>query len=190
MLYRPALRCWGILLLLFAVSFAQVASRIRGTVRDTSDAVVHGVTVTVEDLNRGVTVTTQTNEAGQFSFPNMLVGDYRVAAEFAGFKKANTPQFKLDVNQTVELNLRLEVGQVSEAVEVHGAAPLLETSDSQLGNLIENKKIVELPLAARDFMQLALLSAGVSESTGNQRHQTERGHLDRLLQRPRPRPQI
>jgi hypothetical protein len=59
-------------------------------------------------------------------------------------------------------------------VQVTAVAPLLQTTDSQVGNLIETKRIVELPLAARDFMQLALLSAGVSESTGNRRHQTER----------------
>src|SRR5262249_4603421 len=78
------------------------------------------------------------------------------------------------VNETVEVNLRMELGQVTETVEVAAAAALLQTSDSQIGNLIENKKIVELPLAARDFMQLTLLSAGVSESSGNRRHQTER----------------
>ena len=163
------------LVLLFAsAASAQVASRIRGTVRDASDAVVHGARVTAEDLDRGVTQTTQTNEDGQFSFPNLLVGDYRVSAELAGFKKATTDAFKLDVNQTVDLDLRLEIGQVSEVVEVSGNAALLQTSDSQLGTLIDNRKIVDLPLAARDFMQLALSSAGVSESTGNRRHQTER----------------
>jgi len=171
------MRNFPVLFVLIATAaVGQVASRIRGTVRDPSDAVVHGVQVTVVDLRRGDTRTTQTNDAGQFSFPNMIVGDYRVAAEFAGFKKATTGDFKLDVNQTVEVNLRLEVGQVSETVEVQGAAaPLLQTTDSQVGNLIETKKIVELPLAARDFMQLALLSAGVAESGGNSRHQTERG---------------
>ena len=163
-----------LLLLLATLASAQVSSRIRGAVRDSSDALVHGARVTVEDINRGVSQTTQTNEAGQFSFPNVLVGDYRVTAELAGFKKATTPEFKLDVNQTVDLDLRLEIGQVTEVVEVQGNAALLQTSDSQIGNLIENRKITELPLAARDFMQLALLSAGVSESTGNRRHQTER----------------
>lgn len=164
-----------VVILLPAAALGQVASRIRGTVRDASDAVMQEVRVTALDLNRGVTLTTQTNEAGQFSFPNMTVGDYRVTTEFSGFKKATTENIKVDVNQTVEVNLRMELGEVSETVEVSGAATaLLQTSDSQIGNLIENKKIVELPLAARDFMQLTLLSAGVSESTGNRRHQTER----------------
>lgn len=155
---------------------AQVSSRVRGTVRDSSDAVVPNVKVTITDLLRGAVITTETNDAGQYSFPSLTVGDYRITVESAGFKKASTDTIKLDVNQTVEMNVRLEPGQVSETVEVSAAsAPMLQTSDSQIGNLIENKKIVELPLAARDFMQLTLLSAGVVESTGNRRHQTERG---------------
>src|SRR5688572_2491278 len=144
--------------------FAQVSSRLRGTVRDTSDAVMQSVKLTVTEINRGTVLTTETNDSGQYSFPTLTVGEYRISAEAPGFKKANTNPIRLDVNQTVEVNLRLEPGQVSETVEVSAAAaPMLQTSDSQIGNLIENKKIVELPLAARDFMQLTLLSAGVSE---------------------------
>ncbi|MEX2260380.1 MAG: carboxypeptidase regulatory-like domain-containing protein [Bryobacteraceae bacterium] len=155
--------------------WGQVASRIAGTVRDSTDAVMQGVTVTVEDVNRGLTSTNVTNEAGRYSFPNMVVGTYRVTAEFAGFKKAIANQFELNVNQSVEVDLQMEVGQVTEGVQVTAAAPQLQTADSQVGNLIDTKKIVELPLAAWDFMQLTLISAGVSESNGNRRHQTERG---------------
>jgi hypothetical protein len=160
---------------LLPIASAQTVSRVRGSVRDTSEAVIQNVRITLTDINRGTILTTQTNEAGVYSFPAVLVGDYRVTAEFTGFKKAASEDFKVDVNQSVEMNIRMEPGQVTESVEVSAAsAPLLQTSDSQIGNLIENKKIVELPLAARDFMQLTLLSAGVSESNGNRRHQTER----------------
>ena len=155
---------------------AQVSSRIRGTIRDNTDAVMQGVKVTLSDTKRGVSSTTLTNDAGQYSFPNMGIGSYQVTAELPGFKKATTDTFEVVVNQSVEMNIRMEVGQVTETVEVSAAAaPMLQTSDSQVGGLIENKQVVELPLAARDFMQLALLSAGVTESKGNQRHQTERG---------------
>jgi hypothetical protein len=171
--------CWvkiSLVVIAIAAAHAQVASRVRGTVRDSTDAVMQNVKVTVTDLERGTVLSTLTNEAGQYSFPNVLVGDYRIIAEHTGFKKASIDEIKVDVNQSIEVNLRMEPGQVTEVIEVTGASvPLLQTSDSQIGNLIENKKIVELPLAARDFMQLTLLSAGVSESTGNRRHQTERG---------------
>ncbi len=169
-----------LLALLLLASFwplpGQVTSRVRGTVRDTTEAVMLNVRVTITDVNRGTALVTETNDAGQYSFPSLTVGEYRILAEAPGFKKSSTNSFRVDVNQTVEMNFRLEPGQVTETVEVSAAqAPLLQTSDSQLGNLIENKTVVELPLAARDFMQLTLLSAGVSESTGNRRHQTERG---------------
>lgn len=166
------------LALCFALSIpssAQVSSRVRGAVHDNSDAVIQGVKVTLTDVKRGFTTTTNTNESGQYSFPNITIGTYRLSAEASGFKKTATEDFEVIVNQTVEMNLRLELGQVTETVEVSAAAaPMLQTSDSQVGGLIENKQVTDLPLAARDFMQLSLLSAGVTESKGNQRHQTER----------------
>ena len=174
----PACRiCLAITLIIVsaAAGHAQVASRISGTVRDSSQAAVPGVTVTVREANRGTTHTTITNEVGRYSFPNLTVGDYVVTAEMAGFKRAATGKTKLDVNQSLEVDITLELGDVTQEIEVTSAAPLLQTSDSQVGGLIENKEIVELPLAARDFMQLTLLAAGVVESTGNSRHQTERG---------------
>jgi hypothetical protein len=155
--------------------YGQVSSRVAGSVRDSSDAMMPAVQVTIEEVNRGTSEKTVTNSEGRYSFPNLVVGDYRVTAESPGFKKTTTEIFKIDVNVSLEVNVRMEVGQVTEGVQVTAAAPLLQTSDSQVGYMIENKQIVDLPLAARDFMQLTLISAGVSESTGNRRHQTERG---------------
>ena len=102
------------------------------------------------------------------------MGSYRLSAETRGFKKATTETFEVNVNQTVEMDFQMEVGQVTDAVEVSAQAAMLQTSDSQVGNLLETRTVVDLPLAARDFMQLSLISTGVSDSTGNQRHQTER----------------
>lgn len=162
------------LLLSVGSVLAQVASRISGTVRDRSDAVIPGVTVSAEDLERGITRTTQSNESGRYAFPNLSVGEYRIVAELPGFKRATTRPIQIDVNQSVEVDITMEIGEVSESVTVSGGAALLATSDSQVGSLIENKEIVDLPLAARDFMQLPLLAAGVAESAGNRRHQAER----------------
>src|SRR5258708_1788078 len=135
--------------LLATLAEAQIASRVAGAVHDTSDAPMPGVKVTITDVNRGTSAMTTTNEAGRDSFPNMGVGDYEVSAEFTGFKKASSARFKLDVNATVDLDIRMEVGQMTERVEVTADASLLQTSDSQVSNLIDNKKIVELPLQAR-----------------------------------------
>jgi len=154
--------------------YSQVTSRVSGTIRDATDAIMQGVTVKLEETSKGTTQTTVTNEAGRYAFPSVKVGTYRVSAEAAGFKKATTEILAVNVNQTVDMDFRMEVGQVADAVEVSAVAAMLQTGDSQVGNLIETRTVVDLPLAARDFMQLSLISPGVSDSSGNSRHQTER----------------
>ncbi|HUS08140.1 MAG TPA: TonB-dependent receptor [Bryobacteraceae bacterium] len=152
----------------------QSAARISGAVQDSAGAIMPGVKVTITDSDRGVTQTSVTNEAGRYAFPALGVGEYVVSAEAPGFKRAVTDRLRVEVNQSLEINIQMEVGQVTENVEVRGTAPLLQTSDSQVGGLVENRQMVDLPLAARDFMQLPLLSAGVVESRDNSRHQAER----------------
>jgi hypothetical protein len=157
------------------LAHSQVASRISGTVLDASGAAMPRVKVTVVDRERGSSLTTFTNDAGRYSFPNLGVGVYAVSAEMSGFKKATTAEIRLDVNQAVDADIRMEIGDITQQVEVAAGMPLLQTSDSQVGALIDAKRIQDLPLAARDFMQLALGAPGVVESRGNLRHQTERG---------------
>jgi hypothetical protein len=164
-----------LLAIVSATLWAQAGSRVSGIVFDNTDAAIPGATVTLTEVRTRVTLTSVTNEAGRYSFPNLPVGDYIVSAEKEGFKKAVTEKTKVDVNQVLDVNLRLEIGQLNQTVEVEASAVLLQTSDSQVGTLVENKQIVDLPLAARDFMQLSLLSPGVVESRDNIRHQTSRG---------------
>ena len=110
---------------------AQVASRISGTVRDASQAAIPGVSVTVREENRGTTATTLTNEVGRYSFTNLTVGEYVVTAEMAGFKRAATPKIKLNVNQSVEVDVTMEItfedgrkSTLNSTIALHGnAAP-------------------------------------------------------------------
>ncbi|MGH9338061.1 MAG: TonB-dependent receptor domain-containing protein [Acidobacteriota bacterium] len=166
----------GIVILtsLSSLTYGQVASRITGIVQDPTGAVIPGIEVTVRDVNRGTTRTTVTNERGNYSFPNLSSGVYIISAELPGFKTATSDELRLEVNQTLQFNIRMEIGEVTDQIQVTGAAPLLQTSDSQVGGVIENKQVVDFPIQARDFMQLALTVAGVVESTDNNRHQTER----------------
>src|ERR1700730_15554563 len=108
------------------ILFSQVASRISGTVRDSSGAVVSGVKIVATDVDRGTALNTTTNDAGRYSFPTLSVGKYVVSAEMSGFKKSSTEPIVIDVNQAVDVNIAMEVGAVSEQVEVVGAAPLLQ----------------------------------------------------------------
>ncbi len=155
-------------------AYGQVASRIGGAVTDSSGAAMAGVKVTITDVDRGTILITVTNEVGRYSFPTLGVGEYTLTAEMSGFKRAATEKIRLDVNQSVDADIKMELGEVTQQVEVIAAAALLQTSDSQVGGVVENKEIKDLPLAARDFMQLTLLAPGVVESKGNLRHQTER----------------
>src|SRR6202171_6081360 len=137
---------------------------IAGTVKDSSGGLVVGAKVTVVDVDRGLTFSTVTNEQGEYVAGPLRVGNYTVTVEEAGFKKAVSIPVALDVQQRIVVNVTMEVGQVSEQIEVTGAAPLLETETSSLGQVIDNKRVVNLPLNGRNFAQLALLTAGVAPS--------------------------
>jgi Carboxypeptidase regulatory-like domain len=137
---------------------------IAGTVKDSSGALVVGAKVTASDVDRGLTFTTTTSDAGEFVSGPLRVGNYTVTVEHPGFKKAVSVPVALDVQQRVVVNVTMEVGQVSERIEVSGAAPLLETETSALGQVIDNKRVANLPLNGRNFAQLALLTAGTAPS--------------------------
>ena len=136
-----------------------------GTVRDSSGAVLPSVSVTVIDTARSTQQAAITNDAGVFVFPALLSGTYNIAAELPGFKKFVRDGITLQVNQTIRIDINLEVGAVLETVEVVEAAPMVETETSSRGSVIDQKKIVELPLNGRDYNQLALLSPGVLPGT-------------------------
>jgi len=137
---------------------------IVGTVKDPSGAVVVGAKITVADVERGQNFVTKTNEEGDYVAGPLRVGRYTVTVEHAGFKKAVSVPVSLDVQQRIVVNIALEVGQVDESIEVSGAAPLLETETSELGQVVDNKRVANLPLNGRNFAQLALLTAGTAPS--------------------------
>jgi hypothetical protein len=137
---------------------------IVGTVKDSTGASVGGAKVAVVDVDRGLTFNTETSEIGEYVAGPLRVGNYTVTVEHPGFKKAVSLPVSLDVQQRVAVNITMEVGDVSERIEVSGSAPLLETETSSLGQVIDNKRVVNLPLNGRNFAQLALLTAGVAPS--------------------------
>lgn len=159
-----------ILLFLLAGVFAGSAwaqkdtGSIVGSVKDSTGASVVGARVTVVDVDRGLTFNTVTDELGEYVAGPLRVGNYTVTVEQAGFKKAVSAPVALDVQQRIVVNVGMEIGQVTEQIEVSGAAPLLETETSSLGQVVDNKRVVNLPLNGRNFAQLALLTAGVAPS--------------------------
>jgi hypothetical protein len=140
------------------------AGTIVGQVRDASGAAVQGAKVSVEDVDRGVQMTLSTNDEGEYVAGPLHIGRYKVTVEKTGFKKAVSEVVELNVQGRVAINMALQVGQISEEILVTGAAPLLETETSELGQVVDQKRVSNLPLNGRNFAQLALLSAGTAPS--------------------------
>src|SRR5947208_806103 len=154
-----------IVLAFSSLSFAQKdTGSIVGTVKDQTGALVANAKVTVTDVERGPGLTTTTNDAGEYVASPLRIGRYTVMVQHPGFKQAVSVPVNLDVQQRIAINVTLQVGQISEAVEVTGAAPLLETETSELGQVVDHKRVANLPLNGRNFAQLALLTAGTAPS--------------------------
>ena len=155
-----------ILLLLAFISIlpasAQTFGEITGQVADASGAMIPGAAVTVTNTGTNAVRTSVTNSSGLYSFPALVPGMYRVKVEASGFKSVTRTEIELQVQQTARIDFSLDVGQVTEAIEVKGNAALLATEDATVGTVIENKRIVELPLNGRNFLQLVALSPNVT----------------------------
>jgi hypothetical protein len=149
-------------LLLSLPVFAQGnAGRILGAVTDQTGAAVVGATVTVTDLQRGITRNLTTDQAGQYSAPNLLPGQYKVRAEAKGFKSIERVNIGLEVGNDVRIDLALPAGEISEVVQVNEEVPLVDTTSSTLGGTIDNQTINDLPLNGRDYQKLLTLRPGV-----------------------------
>src|SRR3954451_21493148 len=133
---------------------------IVGSITDTSGGVVSNANVTVTNANTGLAVKTTTDSSGNYAVTTLPVGSYTVAVEAPGFKRAVNTGITVNVQDRIGVNIALELGQVSETVEVTGAAPILQTDTSYLGQVVESQKIVDLPLNGRFFTRLAVLTAG------------------------------
>jgi hypothetical protein len=154
---------WAALISLFAITpcSAQTLGTITGEVKDTSGAVMPGATVTAVNNGTNAVREVQSNEAGAFSFPALPPGSYTVKAELQGFQ-TGTRTAELHVEQTLRVDFNLAIGTLSETTEVTGVAPLITTENATVGTVIENRRIVELPLNGRNFLSLVALSPNVS----------------------------
>jgi hypothetical protein len=162
---RSVLLMLGGVVLLCALALtgqAQTQGEITGVINDASGAIVQGATVTVTNTATGATRNTVSNDAGVYSFPALMPGVYTVRIEKSGFKSAQRSEIQLQVEQTVRLDVTLEVGNVGETVTITGGVPLLSQESTTVGTVIENKRIVDLPLNGRNFLQLVATAPNVS----------------------------
>ena len=150
----------GLLLTAIPVG-AQTLGTITGDVKDASGALIPGATVTVTNTGTNAARESTSNEAGAYSFPALPPGPYMLKAELQGFRTV-TREVLLQIEATVRVSFTMEIGTLSETAEVTGVAPLITTENATIGTVIENRRIVELPLNGRNFIQLIGLSANVS----------------------------
>ena len=140
-----------------ANAWAQATAQIGGTVKDQTGAVLPGVEVTVTQTETGATRTAVTNETGSYQIPNLPIGPYKLEAGLPGFRTYAQTGIVLQVNASPVINPVLEVGQVTEQVNVEANAALVETRSSGVGAVVENTRILELPLNGRSVNDLVAL---------------------------------
>ncbi len=141
---------------------AQTLGDVTGEVRDASGAQIPGVKVVITNTATGSARDTLTNASGVYAFPALTPGAYTLRAEKQGFKAASSTSFDLQVQQSARLDLTLEVGSTSDSVEVNASGALLQTENATVGTVVEQKRIVELPLNGRNYLALTALAPNVS----------------------------
>src|SRR6185436_3725569 len=175
--FKPSLRFGAILLVALvcrlsgAISAAAQtqsnAADLQGVVRDQSGAVVTGATVTARNVATNVSKTTTSNSDGAYLIVNLTPGDYEVTVEAANFKKSVLPAVTLTVGQRADLDVALEVGQVTEVVTITGAnTELVETAKTAIATTVDQQRIENLPINERNYLSFALTTSTVSRDAG------------------------
>jgi hypothetical protein len=159
----------GLLFFVFSigVGWAQTTGTIRGTVTDPSGAVVPGANVTVTLTDTHVSRSMTTNESGDYEFPALPVGRYTVTAQAAGFKVARHNEIEVRLGHVSTVDVKLELGPIAQVVSAEASAPLIEIVSTQIGAVVNDKAVVELPLNTRDTYQLLQLQPGVQSQLGS-----------------------
>jgi hypothetical protein len=171
---RRAVFCCSVVLAVLALfssaSAQSTGGRIIGRVADSTGAVVTGVQVTLINEATGVSRDTKTDQSGDYTFVEVVPGNYRVEYTLQGFKKYVRGNVTLEINQVLTLNATLQPGATQETVEVSSEAPLVDTTSTQLGAVVDDRTVSQLPLNARDTYQFLQLQPGVMSTvgTGNQ----------------------
>jgi hypothetical protein len=164
----------GVLLIVAAFSCGNVSlmaspvGSIAGIVKDTSGGMIPAVKLTLTSTATNAQLTTTTNTSGEFQFLQLAPASYSLVAESAGFKRAMVASVLVQVDQVTHVDLTLEVGSVSDSVQVEAAAPLLESDKSTISSVIDTHTIANMPMNARQYLDLALLTPGAVPSQPGQ----------------------
>ena len=153
---------FAMLLISGAVLSAQTLGSVAGTVQDAQGASIAGATVTLTNAGTNATRTTTSNDQGIYSFPALVPGTYSIKSEKTGFKTYLQNNLEVQVQAQLDVDIKMTLGAVSETIEVSSSAVALQTENATVGTVVEQKRIVELPLNGRNYLQLTSLAPNVS----------------------------
>src|SRR5690349_9821385 len=162
-------RTWMAVVLLAICSFSafaqEVTARLAGTIKDAAGAVVPIATVTATNANTGIVTKGASDDAGDYSFPSLAPGVYTLTVEKPGFSAAVISGITLNVAQRANVDVTLQVGQVTQTLNVTEAAPLVESATASLGTVVSEQPVLDLPLNLRRAGALALVVPGTVDTT-------------------------
>ncbi len=157
---------FGTLLVLPSFLYSQdPRGTLLGRIHDATGAVIPSAAIKATNLQTGVVAVAQSNESGRYNMPYLIPGAYTVIVELTGFKRFVREGVQVRVGEPTELEIELSVGEVTESVEITATTPLLDTATSSLGQVIDSRRILELPTLAGNAFELALLTPGVMNGT-------------------------
>ncbi|MEP7366848.1 MAG: carboxypeptidase regulatory-like domain-containing protein [Acidobacteriota bacterium] len=151
---------------LSSAMYAQATGTVVGAVQDASGAVIRGADVKATNILTGLERATQTGPAGRFNFPRLPVGEYKVEVRAPGFRTFSSESFRLNADQNREVSVALDLGATSETVTVSGAVSQVDTVAATIKEVVDEKRIQELPLNGRNPLQLVLLVPGAVSAPG------------------------
>ena len=157
--------CFVLFFGVFSASAQETRGAIQGRVMDSTGGGIPGAQVKAVNTATGVELAAVSNESGNYTLPYLLAGTYRIEAQATGFKRSVRDNIELRINDRVELNIELEVGQTTESIEVKGDAPLLDTASASLGQVVDQRRILDLPTFGGSVMSLVQLAPGVINTT-------------------------
>src|SRR5262245_13842887 len=164
-----AILCLLVLATVCSIAVAQTTNAtLVGGVTDPQSGAVSGATITVKNTATGVARTVQTNELGTYRVFPLNPGTYDVTASMAGFKNKIIPNVVVEVASNVKVDFQLEVGQITETVEVSAAATVLQTQDASVGGLVTSTELERMPVNGRNYTRLILLMPGTSNRNKSQ----------------------
>ena len=172
---ESSLRALLLLLLVGSVASAQATAELNGRVTDESGAILPGVTVTATQSNTGLTRSVVTDATGTYVMPNLPPGPYRLDVALQGFRTYVQTGIVLQVGTAPTINVEMAVGNLEETVAVEAAAPLVDVRSAGISSVVENERIVELPLQGRQVTDLIVLAGAAVQTTTSSTRQMQGG---------------